>query len=114
MRQPRKKEENGCAQGEPGKDPDVKKLGIHHVKNEGQAKTKVPGAPVEDDKRNEKIEEQATITERVNHPFLMKKAADDREIGSFPQPDAHRFAAQPVRVNLGDATHEINHAHLDA
>ena len=63
---------------------------------------------------DEQVQEKPTVGRAIDHPFLAKESAEEREIGAVLQPGSHRLAPQPIRFDLGDSSVKIDDPHLRA
>ena len=72
------------------------------------------GTSPKEKRHDEQVQQKPTVGHAIDHPFLAKESAEEREVGAPLQPGSHRLAAQPIRFDLGQASVKIDNADLRA
>ena len=99
---------------QPREDPDPEELRVERVEEQPGRERERPRAFPEEERHDREIEEEAAVRERDTHPGLGEERAENGEIRPVLEPAPDRLAAEPVAVELGDASEEVGDANLRA
>ena len=98
---------------EPGKDADVEHLHVREMEEQHRGDSRPASGPPEDRRHDQQIKQHASPGESDPGPRLSHERTIERAVPELPELGTHRFAPQPIGLDLGEAAEDVGDGHLD-
>ena len=84
------------------------------MEEDRKSESKSTGASPEKGWNDKEIEKKSAVGKEIGREAMLKEIAYDRPVGAAGEPGSHRFSVEPVGIELGETTIEIDHSDLKA